>query len=282
MEGIGAAVANVIAAIPKHEVVGADDWVDIDGLRVCGVCGEPKEVRVTILGTESVMPCMCKCESDAYNAKQARWKAEQKRIRIQNLRTSGIQDVGLRSCRFEDAIMNPQMERCKYYAEHFEEFKKKNIGLLFCGPVGNGKTFAAACIANYLIDHYVPVLVTSLPRILNTPMNEINSLIRECQEYELLVVDDFGIERQTEYAQETAQYFFDERYKSGLPTIVTTNVSKKDLENPRDMRNSRLFSRIIEMCLPMQFPKTNWRENKAAEKKAAASELVRMLTESEP
>lgn len=280
MESISTAMADVFASIPKNVTVAEDDWVDIDGTRMCGVCGEPKEIRVSILGVESVMPCMCKCESDAYKAREEKWKRDQRRIHIQQLRSSGIQDVGLRNCRFEQAEMYPQLERCKYYAEHFEEFKKKNIGLLFCGQVGNGKTFAAACIANYLIDLGVPVLVTSLPRVLNTPMNELNSLIRECQQYDLLVVDDFGIERQTEYAQETAQYFFDERYKSGLPTIVTTNISKRDMENPKNMRYARLFSRLLEMCLPMQFPKQNWREGKTMEKRQAATELVRALTES--
>lgn len=278
MEGIGTALADVISGIPKAITVKEDDLIE-DGIRVCRVCGEPKEVKISILGIDQVMPCMCKCESDAYEAKQKSWKNEQRLIRIQQMRTSGIQDVTLRNCRFENAVMNPQMERCKYYAEHFSEFKKKNIGLVFCGPVGNGKTFGAACIANHLIDNGIPVLVTSLPRVLNTPMQELNSLIRECQEYDLLVIDDFGTERQTEYAQETAQYFFDERYKSGLPTIITTNLSKRDLEHPTDMRNVRMFSRILEMCLPMQFPKINWREAKADEKRKVANELVNMLSE---
>ena len=45
---------------------------------------------------------------------------------------------------------------------HFDEMLEKNQGLLFYGDVGTGKTFAAACIANYLLERRIPVVMTFL------------------------------------------------------------------------------------------------------------------------
>ena len=39
----------------------------------------------------------------------------------------------------------------------------------------------------------------------------------------------------------------DERYKSGMPLIVTTNLTRQELENPKDMRFSRIYDRVLEI-----------------------------------
>ena len=196
------------------------------------------------------------------------------------LRVNGIQDESLRDKRFENADMNPQLERCKEYADHFSEFKADNIGMVFCGSVGNGKSFAAACIANELIDRGIPVLMTSFPRILNAGY-EKNELVRQAQMFDLVVIDDLGAERQSEYALETVYYFLDERYKSGKPTIITTNLSKKDLENPQNMDYKRIYDRVLEMCLPMTFPSRDRRKELAEDKSRRAKELMRKIAEAE-
>lgn len=270
------AVRNTIEAI-SPAVEKAGDWRGEDGLLVCGVCGEAKETTFAYGGRTEVVPCLCRCAREEEQRKQAKWEATQKKIRIERLRDAGIRDNSLKSCRFESADMTPQMERCKLYADNFDDFKDANIGMIFCGPVGNGKTYAAACIANELIDRGIPVLITSLPRILNASKNDLNEIIREVQKYDLVIVDDFGTERQTEFAMETAQYFLDERYKSGKPTIITTNLGKKDIETPANPQYARMFSRIKEMCQVMVFPKNDRRSDKAELKKQAAKELILKL-----
>jgi len=50
--------------------------------------------------------------------------------------------------------------------EKWPEMRDKNVGMLFYGDVGTGKSFYACCIANALLDKGVSVLVTSSPKIL--------------------------------------------------------------------------------------------------------------------
>ena len=71
------------------------------------------------------------------------------------------------------------------------------------GDVGTGKSFFAGCIANALLDQDVPVLMTNFPTILNrlTGMfsEDRSEFIASFDEYDLLIIDDLGVERSTEY-----------------------------------------------------------------------------------
>ena len=66
--------------------------------------------------------------------------------------------------------------------------------------------FSAGCIANALLDRDVPVLMTNFPTILNrlTGMfsEDRSEFIASFDEYDLLIIDDLGVERSTEYAME--------------------------------------------------------------------------------
>lgn len=147
-----------------------------------------------------------------------------------------------------------------------------NNGLLFWGNVGTGKTFAAACIANALIDNGVPALVTSFPRILNSGWDK-TEIIGQMKEFPLLVIDDLGVERSSEYALEIVQMVVDERYKSGMPLIVTTNLTRQELESPKDMRFSRIYDRVLEMCVPVYFDGPSRRKKTADDKMRFAREV---------
>ena len=68
----------------------------------------------------------------------------------------------------------------------------------------------------------------------------------------MLILDDLGIERSTEYALEQVYAVIDERYKSGLPVIITTNLKIAEIRNPQDVAYARIYSRILEMCTPVR------------------------------
>ena len=232
----------------------AEDFVK-DGLLHCGVCGKPKEHRYSVLGFESVAPVQCDCEAAVTEEFHNKWKEEQRMMRIERLIADGIQDKERRMCRFENAEMNDDLKKCLKYVENWKEMKAHNAGLLMWGPCGNGKSFAAACIANALIEQNIPVLMTSLPMILGDP-NNIMDIVEQMKAYDLVIIDDLGAERQNQYSLEKTFFVIDERYKVGKPLIVTTN---QILEDMREMRESgsadykRIYDRIFEMCTPIAF-----------------------------
>lgn len=147
------------------------------------------------------------------------------------------------------------MTAARNYVANFKEFRKSGKGLLLFGTVGTGKTYAAACIANALIDKGYPVLMTNFARIANT----VSGMWEGKQEYydslnrfPLLILDDLATERKTEYMQEIVFNVIDARYRAGLPLIVTTNLTSEELKHPSDISYQRTFSRLLEMCIPVK------------------------------
>ena len=69
----------------------------------------------------------------------------------------------------------------------------------------------------------------------------------------LLILDDFGMERGTEYGLEQVYNVIDSRYRSGKPLIVTTNLTLDDLQHPEDTAHARIYDRLISMCVPVRF-----------------------------
>ena len=69
--------------------------------------------------------------------------------------------------------------------------------------------------------------------------------------YPLLVIDDFGMERGTEYALEQIYNIIDSRYRSRKPLIVTTNLTLTELKNPQDTAHARIYDRLLELCTPI-------------------------------
>ena len=84
--------------------------------------------------------------------------------------------------------------------------KANASGLLIWGDVGTGKSFFAGCIANALLEKGIPVLMTNFSRILNTltgmHFEDRNQFINSLNRYSLLIIDDLGIERNSDFALE--------------------------------------------------------------------------------
>lgn len=189
----------------------------------------------------------------------------------------------LASYRFEaDNGTVPQLEQAKRYVAHWEEMREQDLGLLFWGRPGNGKTFAAGCIANALLEsedlHAPSVRMTTFGTILN----QLPGMTAQDKEWyldgfrtcDLLILDDFGMERRTEYAQEQVFNIIDGRYVSRKPLIVTTNLSLNELKHPADMVQQRIFDRVLEMCVPVCFDGESLRRDKAR----AKMQLYKQLT----
>lgn len=199
--------------------------------------------------------------------------------RLNMLKSLCFEDHALYSWTFEkDNGKNPVMKVAKDYVSKWSDFASKNAGLVIWGDVGTGKTFFAACIANALVEQNVSVKMTNFSTILNDLFAESdkNKYLDRLNKHSLLIIDDLGIERGTEYALEQVYNVIDTRYKSGKPLIVTTNLTLDELKFPTDIPHKRIYDRVLGMCVPVMFNGMNFRKEEAAAKMEAAKKLFGM------
>lgn len=249
---------NVIRNAAKPAQEEPDDYIGDDGLLYCGKCHTKKQTRITLSDGSVIMPrCLCKCEEDRRERENEEFRRKERMIKIGQYRSAGFSDKQLRRCTFDaDDGGNATVTRvARNYVKHFEEFSKSGQGLMFYGSVGTGKTFYASCIANALIDECIPCMVTNFSMIVNK-LSGIwdgkQEFIESLNRYSLLVIDDFAMERNTEYVTEIVYNVIDSRYRSGKPLIVTTNLPLQQIRNPDSMDKQRIYSRINEMCYPVE------------------------------
>ena len=153
----------------------------------------------------------------------------------------------------------------------------ENIGLLLWGGVGTGKSFLAGCISNALMAQEVPVRMTNFARILNELNNSFsgrNEVVDRLCRYPLLIIDDFGMERGTEYALEQIYNIVDSRYRSRKPLIVTTNLTLDEIRHPQDTAHARIYDRLLEMCVPISCIGVSLRRETAQEKLERLKALI--------
>lgn len=241
-------------SIPVDET----DYIGDDGLIFCGKCKTPKQTRLKLFDGREVTPmCLCKCMAESRDAENAARGKEERIQRIKRMRKTGFPEAEMSRWTFaSDDLSNEEITKAACnYVKHFREFAQKGKGLLLFGTVGTGKTFTAACIANALIDRGFPCLVTNFARLINTIQGMYEGkqqYIDSLDQFDLLVIDDLAAERDTEFMSETVFNIIDARYRSGKPLIVTTNLSMQDMLNTAEVRKQRIYSRILEMCIPLE------------------------------
>lgn len=249
---------NFLDRIQIQKEPGPEQYLGEDGLIYCGKCHTPVQCRITFEGRERIMPCICKCQKEEREQQEQRMKEEEQLLYVRRLKAAGIQERHLQDWTFASATDTPSVQMAKRYTENWKKVKAENLGLLLWGDVGTGKSFLAACIANELLEKGVPVLMTNFSKILNQMgamySDERYRYIASLNRFSLLIIDDLGIERNTEYALEQVYAVIDERYKAGLPLIITTNLAISQLRNPEDVAHARIYSRVLEMCTPVHVP----------------------------
>ncbi len=158
---------------------------------------------------------------------------------------------------------------------------ENNYGLLLWGKVGTGKSYFAGCIANALMEQEISVRMTNFSAILNdltASFEGRNEYIERLCRFPLLILDDFGMERGTEYGLEQVYNVIDSRYRSRKPLIVTTNLSLTELQNPQDTAHARIYDRVLEMCLPILFTGENFRKETAGNRSYTQAKLYCMTS----
>lgn len=251
MKGIiDGAVGASYDSIKKND----GDYIGKDGLLYCGKCNTPKQTRIEVFGVEKTPMCLCKCEKKRMDDET---RTERLRCLVNAYRHDCFSDLRMQEWNFsnDDGESERIMRIAKNYVENFEKMRGDGKGLLLFGSVGGGKTFTAACIANAVIDKYFSCKMTNFAQIANTVQGMFDGrqeYYDGLMKYDLLVIDDLSAERKTEYMQEIVFNVIDSRYRSGLPLIVTSNLTSEELRNPADVTYQRIFSRILEMCVPIE------------------------------
>ena len=258
-----------------------DEYLDSNGLICCKGCHTPRQKRIQV-GNRTIEPrCMCACQNDAYEKLLQDQKHREFLDMVERNRSVGLPDPGIRKHTFRNDLgyNASQIAMAKQYVDHWEEFQKTSTGLLFWGDVGTGKSFIAGCIANALLDKGVPVLMTNFARLLNKLTDlysgDRNVYIDSFNRYPLLIIDDLGIERNSEFAREQVFSVIDSRYRSEKPMIITTNLKLDALDHPEDLARARIYNRVLERCIPIRVTEQNIRELNMAANLDKAKQLLK-------
>lgn len=192
---------------PNRQLQSDEYFNEKDQLIYCSKCHTPRQSRHTLQGKIFLPSILCKCQREIYEQEEAQRTLREKQLEIEHLKASGLQDKALYGYTFDkDNGMNPEMKLAHNYVNNWEKMKSNSSGLLLWGDVGTGKSFFAGCIANALLEKGVPVLMTNFSRILNTltgmHFEDRNQFIDSLNQYSLLIIDDLGIERNSEFALE--------------------------------------------------------------------------------
>ena len=257
-----------------------EDYTGEDGLLYCGKCRTAKQFRMdTPLLEGRLLPCPCRCKQEQLDREAAEQEAHRHHQTVADLKRQGFTDLAMQEWTFaNDNGKCQQMKHARFYVEHWEIMRRENIGYLLWGGVGTGKSYFAGCIANALMEQEIAVRMTNFALILNdltASFEGRNEYIARLCRAPLLILDDFGMERGTEYGLEQVYNVIDSRYRSRKPLIVTTNISLQDLQHPQDTAHARIYDRLLEMCAPIRFSGENFRKTTAQDKLARLKNLMK-------
>lgn len=255
------------------------DFVGDDGLLYCGICLEPKQKYIMIADptpedhdreSRLLVVASCKCEKDREEQERKAKLAQEEMRKLEGLRAASLMDSKFYKStfdRFKATKYNARnLKICQRYATNFEKMMENNQGLIMWGDVGTGKSYAAACIANYLLDRNIPVIMTSFVKIMekiDAGGELANSIIDRLCSVQLVIFDDLGAERNTSFAIEKVFGIIDTRYRKQLPMILTTNLTIEEMKSETETKYQRIYDRIFEICYPMQFTGPSWRRIEA-------------------
>ena len=232
---------------------------------ICPTCGKNRRREAVICGVKYVFHVMCECEAKEEEAEKKARESRDRMRKIEKLQSLSLLGEKYKAVNFAETQtgINPSFDaafkRCKKYCELYEETVKNGYEIYIFGDKGVGKTHLTACMANFLISKYVPVLFTNLFEISKAVKSTFNressqteqALVEKFSSIEVLFFDDLGTELFTRNSGETwlQGLLFDlinKRYNNRKATIFSSNYSLNALINERSIME-KIVDRISEM-----------------------------------
>ena len=218
---------------------------------VCDKCGG----AAYILTDDGALPCEC--------ARDAIFQNALKRARVPRKFSSKTLDGFVARKPRHKEILAAMRDFVRRYCSNGPDAPIK--GLLLMGREGTGKTHVAISVLKSLVSNgysglywNVPELFLELRRMMNDKEAEGTEadLFDEARAADLLVLDDLGAEKTSEYVTDRIYVIINSRYEDEKATIITTN---RNLDELRSQLGPRITSRICEMCVPIEFPEGDFR-----------------------
>ena len=218
--------------------------VKLPGDPNCPICGGigylRRDVPIDHPDFGKIVPCSCRAEEVNQSARARLFKMSSldalKALRFDNFQKRGRVGLG--------QIQADSLENAYNQARIFAE--NQNGWLLITGRYGCGKTHLAAAIANHAIETGVSTLFLTVPDLLDWLRYAYSGVemsfeerFEEIREIPLLILDDFGTQNATAWAQEKIFQILNHRYVNQLPTVITSNMPLNDFEG-------RIRSRILD------------------------------------
>lgn len=228
----------------------------VNGFLHCGKCGGMKETLVDFMGQKTLVSIMCDCAKRQFEEEQRKAKEQSERLKAANLRRACFDSPKMWNWTFENCDIkdDPLYQTTKDYAENFDVCCEDSLGLLLFGGYGNGKTYLAASVANALLDKGYTCRFVNFA----DAENELSDMrygkrdyVNELKDCDLLIVDDLGAERDTEYMQSKVYSVINQRCNAQKPIIITTNLSREQLLKQDDERQARIVDRLFGMTIPI-------------------------------
>ena len=232
---------------------------------ICPICGKKRRREAVICGVKYVFHVMCECEAKKEKAEKKARESRDRMRKIEKLQSLSLLGEKYKAVSFAGTQtgINPSFDvaftRCKKYCELYEKTVENGYGIYLFGDKGVGKTHLTACMANFLISKYVPVLFTNLFEISKAVKSTFNressqteqALIEKFSSIDVLFFDDLGTELFTRNSGETwlQSLLFDlinKRYNNRKATIFSSNYSLNALVNECGIME-KTVDRISEM-----------------------------------